>query len=347
LSRAAKASLFQRSLFERFVSLGARPVLLSVQYRMHPEIRAWPSREFYDDRLTDSDSVRARAALDFVRGDDSRSAPKNAEYASGNHDAYSAHIREPYVLFDVKHGSHTANTRSGSLANPAEALFAACLYAATRRLKTEPGAEPPTCAIVTPYREQRACILKAFALLFGGAGAAGRLGVRVSTVDGFQGQEADVIIFSTVRGSRSSLKRGAGGGGIGFLADVRRVNVALTRAKRALWIVGKCDVLRNGSEVWGRLVEDAERRGAVARDADSFAMFDAIVQRETQARALRALGGGGIEPVRAAAGDRTRDAFGAESGWGRAAESSHGAAGGTSRARTANDVYGDLDDTYQ
>jgi hypothetical protein len=94
-------------------------------------------------------------------------------------------------------------------------------------------------------------------------------------------------------------------------------------------------------------VEDAERRGAVARDADSFAMFDAIVQRETQARALRALGGErGIEPVRAAAGDRTRDAFGT-TGWGRAAESSHGAAGGTSRARTANDVYGDLDDTYQ
>ena len=349
LSRAAKASLFQRSLFERFVSLGARPVLLSVQYRMHPEIRAWPSREFYDDRLTDSDSVRARAALDFAFAfDDSRSnaAPKNAnEYASdGNHEAsYSAHIRKPYVLFDVKHGSHTANARSGSLANPAEALFAACLYAATRRVKTEPGAEPPTCAIVTPYREQRACILKAFALLFGGAGAAGRLGVRVSTVDGFQGQEADVIIFSTVRGSRggSSLKRGGGGGGsIGFLADVRRVNVALTRAKRALWIVGKCDVLRNGSEVWGRLVEDAERRGAVARDADSFAMFDAIVRRETQARALRALGGGEIEPV------RTRDAFGT-TGWGRAAESSHGAAGGTSRARTANDVYGDLDDTYQ
>ena len=161
-----------------------------VQYRMHPEIRAWPSREFYDNRLTDSDSVRARAALDFRRGE---SIPNDTE----NHDAYSAFVRKPYVLFDVKHGSHTANTRSGSLANPAEALFAACLYAALRRVKTEPGAEPPTCAIVTPYREQRACVLKAFALLFGGAGAAGRLGVRVSTVDGFQGQEADVIIFST------------------------------------------------------------------------------------------------------------------------------------------------------
>ena len=126
---------------------------------------------------------------------------------------------------------------------------------------------------------------------------------------------------------------------------MRRVNVALTRAKRALWIVGKCDVLRNGSEVWGRLVEDAARRGAVARDADSFAMFDAVVRRETQARALRALGGGGANGFDPAAGDRTRDAFGT-TGWSRAAESSHGA-GGTSRARTANDVYGDLDDTYQ
>jgi senataxin len=344
--------MFQRSLFERFTMLGARPILLSVQYRMHPAIRAWPSREFYDDRLTDADAVRDREARDekpYQTGLRGFRGVSVGSRMNPTHEPSYARYMCPYVLFDVSNGSQSSNARSGSLSNPAEALFAACLHAVlAQKFVAGKGDRPPSCAVVTPYREQRACILKAFALLFGGDGAAGRLGVRVSTVDGFQGQEADVIIFSTVRGSRSSLpKRGAGGGGIGFLADVRRVNVALTRAKRALWIVGKCDVLRNGSEVWGRLVEDAERRGAVARDADSFAMFDAIVQRETQARALRALGGGGIEPVRAAAGDRTRDAFGAESGWGRAAESSHGAAGGTSRARTANDVYGDLDDTYQ
>jgi senataxin len=238
------------------------------------------------------------------------------------------------------------------LSNPAEALFAACLHAVlAQKFVAGKGDRPPSCAVVTPYREQRACILKAFALLFGGDGAAGRLGVRVSTVDGFQGQEADVIIFSTVRGSKSGAgvggARRGGSSSIGFLADVRRMNVALTRAKRALWIVGKCDVLRHGSEVWGRLVDDAERRDAVARDADSFTMFDSVVPKETQLSALRRLGGDVRVPAGAlrrgadvTAGDRTRDAF--ATGWGRAVDASR--EGGASRAHAANDMYGDLDD---
>lgn len=52
-----------------------------------------------------------------------------------------------------------------------------------------------------------------------------------------QGKEADVVIFSCVRAhSRSS--------GVGFLSDVRRMNVGLTRARRALWIVGNSSTLR-------------------------------------------------------------------------------------------------------
>ena len=91
--------------------------------------------------------------------------------------------------------------------------------------------------MITPYRQQRVAILDAFAALCGGTGAAARLGVVVSTVDGFQGREADVVIFSAVRGGEGSGGGGGGGSrGVGFLKDVRRVNVALTRAKRALWI---------------------------------------------------------------------------------------------------------------
>ena len=355
LSSAAKASAFQRSLFERFVRLGARPVLLSVQYRMHPAIRAWPSREFYEDKLTDDASVREREARDprpYQTGPEAtRAATTPGDGSRARLPApYLAHLK-PYVLFDVAGGSQSANARSGSLSNPVEALFVACLHAAlAREARAGGGAAPPSCAVVTPYREQRACILKAFALLFGGDGAAGRLGVRVSTVDGFQGQEADVIIFSTVRGARGSEARDgrraetrARGRGIGFLADVRRMNVALTRAKRALWIVGQRDVLRNGSEGWARLVDDAERRDAVACDADSAALFDAVVPFETQARALRRLGGDARAlGSRGATGDRTRDAFVGR--WSAATVDSDGT-GGVSRARSASDMYGDLDET--
>ena len=347
LSAAAKAAAFQRSLFERFVTLGAKPVLLSVQYRMHPAIRAWPSREFYDDKLTDSDSVRQRETSLLV-------APRPE--ASNREAPYLAHLK-PYALFDVADGLQSANARSGSLSNPVEALFAACLHAAlARETRAAGGAAPKlSCAIVTPYREQRACVLKAFASLFGGDGAAGRAGVRVSTVDGFQGQEADVVIFSTVRGPRGAVTRGprgaltreSRGGGIGFLADVRRMNVALTRARRALWIVGNRDVLRNGGEVWSRLVADAERRGCVARDADSASLFGDVIPVEAQARALRALGGDaralrGGGAAMAPAGDRTRDAF--AGGWGAAAADANGGGGGSRARARVHDMYGDLDD---
>ena len=58
-----------------------------------------------------------------------------------------------------------------------------------------------------------------------------------------QGQEADVVIFSCVRSDTSKV-RSAPGNGVGFLADVRRLNVAITRARRGMWIVGNAETLQ-------------------------------------------------------------------------------------------------------
>lgn len=77
---------------------------------------------------------------------------------------------------------------------------------------------------------------------------------RFNTVDGFQGQEKDIIILSCVR-SGPNLKA------IGFLKDPRRMNVALTRAKSSLFIIGNGPTLERGDERWKGIVGDARERG--------------------------------------------------------------------------------------
>jgi len=76
-------------------------------------------------------------------------------------------------------------------------------------------------------------------------------GLDASSVDGYQGREKEVIVFSTVR---SNAK-----GKVGFLSDWRRLNVALTRARRGLIVIGDKKTLMN-DPYWKKWVEWAEQR---------------------------------------------------------------------------------------
>lgn len=105
LSGAAQSVSYQRSLFERFTTLGAQALLLSVQYRMHPAIRAFPSDAFYEGRLIDSASVAAAAPEPY-------------------HEVYPLH---PYMLFDASGGAQRKSA-TGSLSNAVEALTVVCLF---------------------------------------------------------------------------------------------------------------------------------------------------------------------------------------------------------------------------
>ena len=106
------------------------------------------------------------------------------------------------------------------------------------------GLKPSQIGIITPYEGQRAHImhhLKNQASLDGKLFAE----VEVANVDAFQGREKDVIIISCVRSNERKA--------IGFLADTRRLNVALTRAKYAIVLIGNAKALSN-DPIWNRLL---------------------------------------------------------------------------------------------
>ncbi|CAN0877353.1 Helicase SEN1 [Linum grandiflorum] len=233
ISKAAGTLLYSRSLFERFQQAGCPTMLLSVQYRMHPQIRDFPSRYFYQGRLTDSESVTK--------------LPDEVYYKDP--------LLRPYLFYDVTHGRESHRGGSVSYQNIHEAQLCVQLYEHLLKTVRSLGIGRITVGIITPYKLQLKCLQQEFSEIL--KSEEGK-DIYINTVDAFQGQERDVIIMSCVRASNH---------GVGFVADIRRMNVALTRARRALWIMGNAGSLMK-SEDWAALITDAKGRSCFM-DMDS------------------------------------------------------------------------------
>ena len=260
----------ERSLFERLQAGGEPVIALLVQYRMHAEIRAFPSRYFYENALRDGDNVSGPA------------------YTRRFH---SHPLLRPFLFFDVhlphyEAGADVAALQALLRAFPLEqvrsagnVVEAAMVVRLVQMLLTlygdavgEGGVRGSHVGIITFYQQQKRLLEAMLRSAPASATADGLQAVEVSTVDGFQGREKEIILVSCVRqrGGRGGGGGGAAGGrrSIGFVSDIRRMNVALTRGKWATWLCGDAAVLSNGSQQWKALMDDAARRGLVRRWSD-------------------------------------------------------------------------------
>jgi len=229
LNEEAACRSFTKSLFERLLALHGDKirVMLDVQYRMNEEIAEFPNREFYDGKLKADEQVKRRTLRDIL--------PESVDEDSED--------VKPFLFIDTC-DELEERVRKGSTSreNPGEAKL---VKDVAERLLNR-GIRPEDIAVISPYDDQVAQIKRMLHVE----------GLEIKTVDGFQGREKEVVIVSFVRSNKS--------GTIGFLKDLRRLNVSITRAKRKLVLIGDSNTLESEG-CYRRLVALAKESGAYKR----------------------------------------------------------------------------------
>lgn len=241
-SIAALRAGLGKTLMERIAENKPEVVtLLKIQYRMNDEIMRFSSDWFYGGKVESAPQIKYRSVLDYdhpitwidtsneenqitIEGED---APEDSASASS---AASAANQNP----DLNFKEQFVGESFGRI-NKAEAELTLLTLAEyfTKIGKQRVLEERIDVGIISPYRAQ-VQYLKKLIKKYEFFKPYRRL-ISVNTVDGFQGQERDVILISLVRSNDE--------GQIGFLKDLRRMNVAMTRARMKLIILGNKDTM--------------------------------------------------------------------------------------------------------
>jgi ATP-dependent RNA/DNA helicase IGHMBP2 len=198
-------------------------VLLEEQYRMNDAIMGFSSKEFYDNRLKAHPSVAHQL---LFPGD------------------------LPVSFIDTAGCGYDEKQEGTSTANPEEAAF---LFKHLTKLISELSGNYsaenfPTIAVISPYKEQIRILNQLLAdspdlLVYADK-------ISVNTIDSFQGQERDVVYIGLTRSNTE--------GEIGFLNDIRRMNVAMTRARKKLVVIGDSSTLAS-SAFYADMISYAEQ----------------------------------------------------------------------------------------
>ncbi|KAJ1283557.1 hypothetical protein BS78_03G137600 [Paspalum vaginatum] len=237
LSREAMEGGLGISLLERASSLHDEllTTMLTMQYRMHDSIASWASNEMYGGLLKSSPSVASRLLVDypFIKA--------------------TWMTQCPLLLLDTRmpHGSLNIDSEesfdpdgTGSFYNNGEADI---VVQHVLNL-VQCGVPPTSIAVQSPYIAQVQLLRDRLVEYIVASG------VEVSTIDSFQGREADAVIISMVRSN--SL------GAVGFLGDSRRMNVAITRAKSHVVVVCDSSTICNNAFL-ARLLRHIRKHGQI------------------------------------------------------------------------------------
>jgi regulator of nonsense transcripts 1 len=222
---AAKAGLTQ-SLFERLVLIGNRPIRLQVQYRMHPALSEFPSNMFYEGSLQNGVTEADRQLL-------------NMPGFTGKEDFPWPVPSKPMFFYSIT-GMEEISASGTSYLNRTEASYVEKVVTHLLRL----GVTPSQIGVITPYDGQKKYVSE-YMRRSGALAHTLYEAIEVASVDAFQGREKDFILVSCVRSSESQ--------GIGFLSDPRRLNVALTRARLGIILLGNPRVLSKNA-LWAALL---------------------------------------------------------------------------------------------
>lgn len=226
------------SLFEDFLNDSNFPkessILLNYQYRMNPDIGNYISELFYDEALKNG---------------------RNTEKQICTLDSFPAAV----TFIDTSTSNREDSFEQGSAKegwyNPTEVgIFTQRILPRLIQLITEES--NISVGIITPYRRQRSLFLKAV--------TGTPLENAVYTIDSIQGSEFDIVILSLVRAFDTHSNRT-----VGFLDDMRRLNVALSRAKKKLIIIGNLDTLCD---------KKAHRQSCSCNGVDPFKVFQKLCQ---------------------------------------------------------------------
>ncbi|XP_058179710.1 uncharacterized protein LOC131298334 isoform X2 [Rhododendron vialii] len=248
---------FERSLFERLVILGHKKHLLNVQYRMHPSISLFPNRAFYESRILDGPNVKERAY--------ERRLLRGSMYGS-------------YSFINVSQGKEECD-ESYSMKNMVEVAVVSEIVASLSK-ECVAAKQKLRVGCLSPYQAQVSALRNRLGETYN-TDSYPDFTVDIQSVDEFKGGEEDLIIISTVRYNAQ--------GSVGFLSNRQRTNVALTRARHCLWILGNGATLITSGSVWKELVVDAKARGCFYDANDDKNLAQAIAGALAELNELDAL----------------------------------------------------------